>query len=436
MEGYKKTELGLIPEDWEVVKLGEVSNVTTGGTPDTKMPEYWGGQIPWMSSGEVNLRRVSFVEGRITSLGLENSSTKMIPENSVLMALAGQGKTRGKVAINEVPLCINQSLAAIAAHESILSTEFLFHDLDFRYLELRAISSGDGGRGGLNLRIIKSISIPLPPLPEQKAIAAILGTVDEKLDALSSRMTETEELKKGLMQRLLREGIGHTRFQDSPLGRIPADWEVVRLGEVVSDLTAGVSVNSEDREIEKGELGILKTSALSNGKFLPEFHKTILRKEIDRAKISPQKGCIIISRMNTPLLVGESAYVHEDFPNLFLPDRLWQTKFATDFKLNSKWLSYVFIGNSFRAELRIIATGTSGSMKNISKPSLLNLEIPLPPLPEQKKIAAILSTVDKRLENLQSQKSAFQDLKKGLMQQLLTGKMRVKYLSALSTTTK
>jgi len=106
-----------------------------------------------MNSGELHLKRVLDVEGRITEYGLKNSATKLIPEKCVLIGLAGQGKTRGTVALNMVQLCTNQSIAAIIPCEEV-SSDYLYHNLDMRYKELRSISTGEGGRGGLNLTLI------------------------------------------------------------------------------------------------------------------------------------------------------------------------------------------------------------------------------------------------------------------------------------------
>jgi type I restriction enzyme S subunit len=199
---FKDSPLGEIPESWEVVKIEDIAKVTAGGTPSTKESTYWGGDIPWMNSGEINLRRIKSVEGRITEIGLKNSSTKIIPSNSVLMALAGQGKTRGKVAINEFPLCTNQSLAAIYSFKNAIY-EFVFQNLESRYTEIRKMSTGDGGRGGLNLAIIKSITLAIPTIGEQEKIADILKSFDEKLEVLFDKKTHYQELKQGLMQQLL-----------------------------------------------------------------------------------------------------------------------------------------------------------------------------------------------------------------------------------------
>jgi type I restriction enzyme S subunit len=190
-------------DEWNEFIVGNVAKLTAGGTPNTKQPEYWGGNISWMSSGEVNLKQVFSVKGRITELGLKKSSTKDIPENSILIALAGQGKTRGTVAINRIKLCTNQSIAAIMPDEKRLDAEFLYFNLDFRYQELRAMSTGDGGRGGLNLSILKSIKLKLPSVKEQKKIADVLTNMDREIKLLEKQLADLKQEKKALMQQLL-----------------------------------------------------------------------------------------------------------------------------------------------------------------------------------------------------------------------------------------
>jgi type I restriction enzyme S subunit len=203
-----KTRLPGFSGPWDVKQIGEFTDCTAGGTPSTLNSAYWDGEIPWMSSGELHLKRVQDVEGRITKLGLNNSGTKIIPSRCVLVGLAGQGKTRGTVAINLIELCTNQSIAAIFPNESF-NSEYLFHNLDARYDELRELSTGDGGRGGLNLKIIKSIDIPFPSLDEQDAIASALSDLDAELAALEARRDKTRNLKWAMMQELLT---GKTRL--------------------------------------------------------------------------------------------------------------------------------------------------------------------------------------------------------------------------------
>ena len=187
---------------WETKRIGDFTDCTAGGTPSTLISEYWGGTIRWMNSGELNNKIVQDVEGRITERGLRESSTKTVPPRCVLVGLAGQGKTRGTVAINTVELCTNQSIAAIYPNESFVS-EYLYYNLDARYEELRGMSTGDGGRGGLNLQIILSIVVPFPHVDEQTAIAAVLSDMDVEIAALERRRDKAHVVKQGMMQQLL-----------------------------------------------------------------------------------------------------------------------------------------------------------------------------------------------------------------------------------------
>lgn len=189
-------------EKWGEIAIGDFTDCTAGGTPSTRVEGFWGGDIPWMSSGELHKKRVWAVEGRITDDGLKNSSTKWIPERCVLIGLAGQGKTRGTVAMNMIRLCTNQSIAAIFPSEEY-DSDFLFHNLDWRYDELRELSAGGGGRGGLNLTLIRSIVVPLPPRSEQRAIAALLSDMDTDIATIKARLTKARALKQAMAQALL-----------------------------------------------------------------------------------------------------------------------------------------------------------------------------------------------------------------------------------------
>lgn len=207
-KGYKDSELGKIPEDWEIFKLKDITYSTAGGTPSTLVDAYWGGENPWMSSGELHLKEVFDVSERITDLGLENSSTKYVPKNSVLIGLAGQGKTRGTVAISRIRLCTNQSIAAIFPNPKF-NSDYLYYNLDNRYEELRSLSTGDGGRGGLNLSIINNLSVPFPNLDEQNAIVNKLKTIDNEVNVLNIKLSKANFIKQGMMQKLL---IGEIRL--------------------------------------------------------------------------------------------------------------------------------------------------------------------------------------------------------------------------------
>lgn len=204
------------------------------------------------------------------------------------------------------------------------------------------------------------------------------------------------------------------------------DWQIIKLGGIIIRLDSGVSVNSIDEPIKNAnEFGILKTNCISSGRFFPKENKRIIPEEIERSRLNPQKDSIIISRMNTPQLVGESGYVERDFPNLFIPDRLWLAKTDKN-KVNARLLSIILSSRKMMAEISNIATGTSGSMKNISKPNFLNLDVSLPSFPEQTKIANFLTAVDDRLSQLKKKKTLLEQYKKGVMQKIFTQEIRFK----------
>lgn len=194
---------------WVEKRIGDMTDVITGATPSTERPDYWGGDIRWMSSGELNDKIVSEVSGRITKKGFDACSTHMIPVGCVLIGLAGQGKTRGTAAYNLVEMCTNQSIASILPNPCF-DSKFLYYYMDRQYDDLRLISAGDGGRGGLTKGQIEKYPVRIPPMMlEQKAISEVLSDMDAEIAALESKRAKYESIKQGMMQDLL---FGTTRI--------------------------------------------------------------------------------------------------------------------------------------------------------------------------------------------------------------------------------
>jgi len=203
------------------------------------------------------------------------------------------------------------------------------------------------------------------------------------------------------------------------------EWHNVSLGNAIDSLESGVSVNSFDFPVENAnEKGILKTSCISKGTFNPNENKTIIPEDVNRARLNPKANSILISRMNTPQLVGESGFVKKDYPYLFVPDRIWMALVNKAF--STKFISMVISSPKFMGVISNIATGTSNSMKNISKPAFLGLEMFHPSLPEQQKIADFLTAVDDRLQQLTQKKNLLEQYKKGMMQKLFSRELRFK----------
>ncbi len=189
---------------WPIVKLGDVSNLMTGGTPSTLKKEYYGGNIKWLVSGDINKGEIFDCEGRITELALKESNARLLPANSVLIALNGQGKTRGTVAILRIEAACNQSLVSINPNTQKLLPEFLLYVLKEKYQEIRDIN-GENQRGGLNMSIIRSIKIPLPPLEIQKQAIEKIDAKRVQVESAKKLIVIHEQEIKDVIVKLLTE---------------------------------------------------------------------------------------------------------------------------------------------------------------------------------------------------------------------------------------
>ena len=169
--------------NWKMLTLENVcSRIYSGGTPSTKHPEYWNGNIKWLSSGETSQRFIYDTDRKITQLGVDNSSTKLAKAGSTVIATAGQGFTRGQASFLMTDTYMNQSVIACEPNQKYVLPLFLYYNLDNRYEEFRLLSDGTSTRGGLSGWIVKRMEIVLPPLEEQKKIISILEIIDKKIE--------------------------------------------------------------------------------------------------------------------------------------------------------------------------------------------------------------------------------------------------------------
>ncbi len=289
-------------------------------------------------------------------------------------------------------------------------------DLFFNQLDVGNGTTVDS----LTISKLKSLTLALPPLNEQHRIAEILSSVDASIQATQTVIEQAERVKRGLMEELLTGGLGSEAIER---GEVPEGCEAKKLGDLLEGMDGGVSVNSQSEPASCEEKGILKTSCVSNSFFDASENKVVPdEKEIQRLREPVQAETIIFSRMNTPKLVGANAFVPVSHKNLFLPDRLWALKPISEVK--PRWLgfymSYLFSNGVFEA----LGTGTSGSMKNISKSKLKEVSIAVPPEVEQERIAEILSGADDFIAKQKTTIEQQNRTKRGLMDDLLTGKVR------------
>lgn len=408
--GYKASELGMIPQEWKIRRIGDFTDCTAGGTPSTQVSSYWGGEIPWMSSGELHLKQVYDVVGRITQKGLENSSTKFVPANSVLIGLAGQGKTRGTVAISKIPLCTNQSIAAIFPTDEFNST-FLFYNLENRYDELRALSTGDGGRGGLNLTIIRNVLVKFPPLPEQTAIATALSDTDALISSLQTLIAKKKAIKLSAMQNLLSGKIRLPEFAQRPdglpkttrqteLGCVPEDWEVVELGNVVNIFD---------------NLRIPVTASKRISGSTPYYGANGIQ---DYVEGFTHKGEFV-------LIAEDGANDLINYPVSYVNGEIWVNNHAhvvqgKENVLDNRFLAYRLNSTNITSYL------VGGTRAKLNGSTLKIIQIIIPKsTDEQTAIAQLLSDMDAEIEALECRLKKTQALKQGMMQTLLTGKIHL-----------
>jgi type I restriction enzyme, S subunit len=305
-----------------------------------------------------------------------------------------------------------------------------------------AFMSGAAGQKRVPTDFISDFPLASPGLDEQTAIANYLDRKTAEIDALIAQKQRLialyEEEKTAIINQAVTQGTApNVKLKDSGinwLGEIPKGWDVKKLKYFIEKLESGVSVNSTDFPASDNAFGVLKTSCVYNYSFNPNENKEIWQSEIERAKLNPRKGELIISRMNTPELVGASGYVEKTYENLFFPDRLWQTKFYEHVKIDTKWLSFVFKSLSFRKLLSIIATGTSPSMKNLAQDDFLSIEIPYPKIDEQAAIVHHIETETARIDAKIAKTKRIIELQKeyrtALISEVVTGKIKVSHLTS------
>jgi type I restriction enzyme S subunit len=412
-------DMKLIPElrfpefksngSWKASKIGSFAKVSAGGTPSSNEPKYWGGEIPWMNSGELNLKRVYDVENRITELGLKESSTKKIPSLCVLIGLAGQGKTRGTAAINYIELCSNQSIAAIHPNQSKFDSEFLFQKVDSLYQKLRRLSTGQGGRGGLNLTIIREIQIPLPSLDEQQKIASCLSTLDELIAAHNDKLDALKDHKKGLLQNLFpQEGetVPKVRF---PEFEGDGEWVEKKLGEV-AEINRGKSKHRPRNAsfLYGGKYPFIQTGDIREaGLYLSEFNQTYSEAGLAQSKLwSENTLCVTIAANIAETTILKIKACFPDSVIGIVPKAQMTTVV---------FLHYQF--ELFKTKVQGQAQGVAQANLNQKKLSEIAFSFP-PTIQEQQKIASCLSAVDDLITAQQEKIEQLQQHKKGLMQGL------------------
>jgi type I restriction enzyme S subunit len=416
---YKDTPIGKIPVDWEVAKLKRIATgFYNGGTPDTTNMDYWDGSIPWITGADFEDQKVKTIRRYITSDGVKNSATNVVPKGNLLIV------TRtgvGKVAIAPFDIAISQDITGVILDSQKASPEFIYWYIDFISTKLKSTIQGTS-ISGLLRGDLEEIDLPLPAIAEQKKIAEILTTFVEAIDKTTQIIEKTKEVKKGLMQKLLTRGIGHKKFKKTEIGEIPEDWEVARLG-AVADLKNGINF-SKEQKCERGILTIDVLNMYSTSVFIDSTN--LYRINIDlrnKEDYILKEGDILFVRSSLKkegigwASLFKSFNEPATFCGFIIRARIHNKKLTPEF--------LIYFLRSNRVRERLISGAGQVAITNISQATLESLDIVIPSLSEQKQIAEILSSVDEEIDKETNRQEQLELLKKGLMQVLLTGKVRV-----------
>lgn len=286
-----------------------------------------------------------------------------------------------------------------------------------------------------NWEKIGNITLVIPPLSEQQRIADYLDAkcarIDESMELVRQSMEKLRAYKLSLITEAVTKGLDpDVPMKDSGIpwiGEVPEGWGICTLASCVASIESGVSVNAGGEPAKENEFGILKTSCVYGFSFNILENKSVNYDEYCRLKCPVKEGSLIVSRMNTPDLVGACGYVDKSYKNIFLPDRLWQVTIKDSYC--SKFIYYYLVSSQVRAYLASRATGTSGSMKNISQKQFVTTPFLCPPLSEQQRIADYLDAKCARIDALLEEKERLLDrlaeYKKSLIFECVTGKREV-----------
>lgn len=397
--------IGDIPESWKVKSIAYMTKSRSGGTPDRNNLLYWeNGTIPWMSSGEVNKVNIYDTDEKITTLAVHHSSAKIISKNAVMVALNGQGKTKGMSAILRIDSACNQSLCAFSCNAGILYYEYLFWCFQTMYTYLRQMS-GDDVRDGLAASYVKKQKIPVPKYEEQQAIADFLNKECAQIDGIAADLEKQisllQQYKKSLITETVTKGLDKSvPMKDSGvewIGEIPTHWDKKRMKYFLS-VSSGEAITSD--QLEDGEYPVY-----GGGKQMGYFNKANVHKnQILIGRVGANCGCVTIT--HTPSWATDNALVVQTLCYF-------------------KYIYYILISADLNrlneANAQPLITGAK--VGNCVVPFTANYT-------EQKQIAQYLDERCEKIEGLiigkQKQLETIIQHKKSLIYEYVTGKKRVK----------
>lgn len=390
-------------------KLGNLSKITSGGTPSRSKPEYFAhGDIPWVKTGDLGKKFVTEPLEKINNLGLHNSSAKVFPANTVLVAM--YGATIGSCAILNFEASTNQACAAFLPSQR-LNHEYLYYFL--KSIKQTLISMGKGGgQPNISAGLLKNIEIPLLPLDDQIRIAHLLSKVEGLITQRKQHLQQLDDLIKSVFLEMFGDPVRNEK-----------EWDITPCDRVVLDISSGTSYGGEDRPFESiEEIGVLKISSVTKGFFDPLEFKVVNRAQITKSLRFVKCGDFLFSRANTVELVAACCVVPKDYDQLFLPDKLWILTINEQL-VKPQFLNYLLKNERYRDVVRNLANGGHDSMLNISMKKFMTLGIPCPSIDLQIQFAIIVEKVEALKSRYQQSLTDLEVLYGALSQQAFKGKL-------------
>ncbi|RLA85282.1 MAG: restriction endonuclease subunit S [Deltaproteobacteria bacterium] len=410
--GYNQTTIGEIPKDWEVINLGKASPGVIG-----ILAGYAFSSKYFNEKEGIPLIRIRDL-GKNSTEALYNGPFEdeyLVSPGEILISMDGEFKAyvwRGPKGL------LNQRVLKVwSKNEEYLDNLYLYYAIQkpLRIIELQV---GQTTVKHLSTKHFDRITIPLPPIEEQRRIAEVLSGVDDAIRRVDLAIAKTERLKKGLMQKLLTEGIGHKEFKETKIGKIPKTWKIVRIKHIAS-----VKEGIYGKRGEKGIIQLKADSILDNGKINSNAYALItVNHRIDEYLLRP--GDILLSNRNSANLVGKCAIFRGEFSECVFSNLLTRLRVHSK-DIIPEWLLYVLMKMWHDGFFKSLST-RAVNQALLRKGLVERLRVPIPPVSEQQKIAEILSYVNKKFDLERMRKEKLVRIKKGLMGDLLTGRRRVK----------
>jgi type I restriction enzyme S subunit len=401
-KGYKQTKIGLIPNDWKISSLDSIGKIYTGGTPSTIIKKYWNGNINWFTPTDIskNSKYISTSKRKITEFGIKDSSAVKLPINSIIVCTRA---TIGELSILKEIGATNQGFKNIYCNNDI-STDYVYYQLLYSKNKLKKLACGSTFLE-LSTSEFRKFKIPLPNLTEQNKIASILSDWDRAIENTNNLIEKLQLRKKGLMQQLLT---GKTR-----LAGFNEEWKEKDLGSYL---------NYTPRPKDKPEKPFLALGLRSHGKGV--FHKPNFDpKSIAMTTLYEVKKDDLV--LNITFAWEHAIAIANQEDDGGLVSHRFPTYTIIDEISDAMFFRYYVLQPRFKYLLGVISPGGAGRNRVMSKKDFPKLLVKIPSYKEQKAIGNILSSIDDEIKMYQSKLQQLKTQKKGLMQQLLTGKIRV-----------